>query len=44
LVLTKLYGDFAHDLRLTLAAIQTNVDPKRDLSKESVPAGTAWRQ
>lgn len=32
-VLTKLYGDFAHDARMTLAAIQTNIDPKRDQSK-----------
>ena len=31
--LTKLYGDFAHDVRLTVAAIQTNVDPKRDQTK-----------
>jgi len=32
-VLTKLYGDFAHDVRLTVAEIQTNVDPKRDQTK-----------
>lgn len=32
-VLTKLYGDFAHDVRLTVGQIQTNVDPKRDQSK-----------
>lgn len=32
-VLTKLYGDFAHDARMTLAAIQTNIDSKRDQSK-----------
>ena len=32
-VLTKLYGDFAHDVRRTVAAIQTNVDPKRDQTK-----------
>ena len=32
-VLTKIYGDFAHDVRMTLAAIQSNVDPKRDHSK-----------
>jgi type I restriction enzyme M protein len=32
-VLTKIYGEFAHDVRLTVAAIQTNVDPKRDQSK-----------
>ena len=32
-VLAKLYGDFAHDVRQTVAQIQTNVDPKRDQSK-----------
>jgi type I restriction enzyme M protein len=32
-VLTKLYGDFVHDVRLTVAAIHTNVDPKRDQTK-----------
>jgi type I restriction enzyme M protein len=32
-VLTKLYGDFAHDVRITTAAIRTNVDPKRDQTK-----------
>jgi len=32
-VLTKLYGDFAHDARMTVAEIQTNVDPKRDQTK-----------
>ena len=32
-VLTKLYGDFAHDVRLTVAQIQTNVESKRDQSK-----------
>ncbi len=32
-VLTKLYGGFVHDVRTTVAAIQTNVDPKRDQSK-----------
>lgn len=32
-VLSKLDGDFAHDVRLTVAAIQTNVDPKRDQTK-----------
>jgi type I restriction enzyme M protein len=32
-VLTKLYGDFAHDVRMTVAEIQTNVDPKRDQAK-----------
>ena len=32
-VLAKLYGDFAHDVRQTVAQIQTNVDPKRDQTK-----------
>lgn len=32
-VLTKLYGNFKHDVRLTLEDIQTNIDPKRDQSK-----------
>lgn len=32
-VLTKLYGDFAHDVRMTVAEIQTNVDAKRDQTK-----------
>ncbi len=32
-VLTKLYGDFGHDVRMTLAEIQTNVDPNRDQTK-----------
>ena len=32
-VLTKLYGDFKHDVRLTVGDIQTNVDTKRDQSK-----------
>lgn len=32
-VLAKLYGDFTHDVRLTVADIQTNVDPKRDQTK-----------
>lgn len=32
-VLAKLYGDFAHDVRQTVAEIQTNVDPKRDQAK-----------
>ena len=32
-VLAKLYGDFAHDIRLTVGKIQTNVDPKRDQTK-----------
>jgi type I restriction enzyme M protein len=32
-VLAKLYGDFQHDVRLTVGEIQTNVDPKRDQTK-----------
>ncbi|NOS72195.1 MAG: SAM-dependent DNA methyltransferase [Verrucomicrobia bacterium] len=32
-VLAKLYGDFQHDVRLTVGGIQTNVDPKRDQTK-----------
>ncbi|MES2707963.1 MAG: class I SAM-dependent DNA methyltransferase [Verrucomicrobiota bacterium] len=32
-VLARLYGNFAHDVRQTVAAIQTNVDPKRDQTK-----------
>ena len=32
-VLAKLYGDFVHDVRLTVGKIQTNVDPKRDQTK-----------
>lgn len=32
-VLTKLYGGFKHDVRMTVAEIQTNVDPKRDQTK-----------
>jgi type I restriction enzyme M protein len=28
--LVKLYGDFAHDQRMRLTDIQTNIDPKRD--------------
>lgn len=32
-VLTKLYGAFSHDVRQTVAAIQTNVDPRRDQTK-----------
>lgn len=32
-VLTKLYGEFKHDVQMTLADIQTNVDPKRDQTK-----------
>ncbi|MFH2001383.1 MAG: class I SAM-dependent DNA methyltransferase [Planctomycetota bacterium] len=32
-VLTKLYGDFRHDVRMTLRYIQSNIDPNRDQSK-----------
>ncbi|MEI7911887.1 MAG: class I SAM-dependent DNA methyltransferase [Verrucomicrobiota bacterium] len=32
-VLTKLYGDFKHDVRRTVGQIQTNVDAKRDQAK-----------
>jgi type I restriction enzyme M protein len=32
-VLTKLYGDFRHDVRITLQDIQSNIDPNRDQSK-----------
>jgi type I restriction enzyme M protein len=32
-VLTKLYGEFKHDVRMTLGEIQTNIDPKRDQTK-----------
>lgn len=32
-VLTKLYADFKHDIRMTVAEIKTNVDPKRDQKK-----------
>ena len=32
-VLAKLYGDFQHDVRMTVGEIQTNVDAKRDQSK-----------
>lgn len=31
--LTRLYGDFAHDIRMTLGEIQTNTDAKRDQTK-----------
>ena len=31
--LTKLYGDFANDVRMTLGEIGTNIDPKRDQGK-----------
>jgi type I restriction enzyme M protein len=31
--LTKLYGDFAHDIRLSVAEVRTNLDPKRDQTK-----------
>ncbi len=32
-VLTRLYGDFQHDVRQTLGEIRTNIDPKRDQAK-----------
>ena len=32
-VLTTLYGDFQHDVRMTVGEIQTNIDPKRDQTK-----------
>ena len=32
-VLSKLYGDFTHDIRLTVGEIQTNVDPTRNQDK-----------
>jgi type I restriction enzyme M protein len=32
-ILTKLYGDFAHDVRMTLEDIQTNIDPNWKKSK-----------
>ena len=32
-VLTKLYGAFEHDVRMTVGEIQTNIDPKRDQTK-----------
>lgn len=28
--LVRLYGDFAHDVRMSVGEIQTNIDPKRD--------------
>jgi type I restriction enzyme M protein len=31
--LTKLYGEFQHDVRMTVGNIQTNIDPKRDPTK-----------
>lgn len=31
--LVKLYGNFQHDVRMSVAEIQTNIDPKRDQSK-----------
>lgn len=33
-VLTKIYGDFRDDVSMTVGEIQTNVDPKRDQTKE----------
>ncbi|MCD6534354.1 MAG: SAM-dependent DNA methyltransferase [Deltaproteobacteria bacterium] len=32
-VLTKLYGDFKNDVRMTVKDIQTNINPKRNQSK-----------
>lgn len=32
-VLAKLYGDFQHDVRMTVGEIQTNTDAKRDQTK-----------
>ncbi len=32
-VLTRLYGDFQHDVRKTLGEVGTNIDPKRDQAK-----------
>jgi len=32
-VLTRLYGDFRHDVRMTLQDIQSNIDPNRDQTK-----------
>ncbi len=32
-VLTRLYGEFQHDVRLTIGEIQTNIDPKRDQTR-----------
>lgn len=32
-VLTKLYGEFRHDVRMTLGDIQSNIDSNRDQSK-----------
>jgi type I restriction enzyme M protein len=32
-VLTQLYGEFKNDVRQTVAEVQTNIDPKRDQSK-----------
>ncbi len=31
--ITRLYGDYAHNVRKTVAQIQTNIDPKRDQTK-----------
>src|SRR6185369_2028612 len=33
-VLTKTYGDFKHNVSMTLAEIQTNIDPKGEQSKK----------
>ena len=32
--ITRLYADFAHDVRMAVSDIQTNVDPKRDQTKK----------
>ena len=32
-ILTKLYGDFQDEIRMTVGDIQTNIDPKRDQTK-----------
>ncbi len=32
-VITKLYGDFQHDVQMTVGEVQTNVDAKRDQAK-----------
>ncbi len=31
--LVRLYGDFTHDVRMSVGEIQTNIDPKRDQAK-----------
>lgn len=32
-VITKLYGNFQHDVQMTVGEVQTNIDPKRDQAK-----------